>query len=181
MPTANATLTYDSSTGNFTTASTQASYNGLTIPYTAGSTISFNGVNFVITGAPATGDTFTLSPNYGASFTATNDNRNALQLSSLQTANTLVNNTAGAATATYQSTYSQLVSLVGNKTREIDIRNQAQTALVAQTRQEEQSVSGVNLDEEAANLMRYQQAYQAAGKALQISSTLFDTLLSLGR
>ena len=44
-----------------------------------------------------------------------------------------------------------------------------------------QSESGVNLDEEATNLLRYQQAYQAAGKVMQIASEMFDTLLSLGR
>jgi len=52
---------------------------------------------------------------------------------------------------------------------------------VNQTTSAQQSLSGVNLDEEAANLLRYQQAYQASGKALQIASTLFDTLLSLGK
>lgn len=181
LPNADATLTYNSGTATFTTSSTQASYDGLSIPYTTGSSISLNGVNFVITGVPANGDTFTISPNYGVGFTATNDNRNALQLAGLQTKNTLVNNAAGtAATATYQSTYSQLVSLVGVKTREIGVRNQAQATLIDQVRQEEQSLSGVNLDEEAANLMRYQQAYQAAAKGLEISSKLFDTILSLG-
>ncbi len=181
LPTANVTLTYDSSTSTFVKSSADPSYNGgAPIPYTSGSTISLNGVNFVITGTPANGDTFNLSPNYGPGFTATSDNRNALQLTSLQTANTLINNTAGTATVSYQSAYSQLVSMVGIKTREIDIRNQAQTSLIDQTRQAEQSLSGVNLDEEAANLVRYQQAYQAASKALEISSKLFDTILSLG-
>ena len=52
--------------------------------------------------------------------------------------------------------------------------------MVNQLIQTQQSVSGVNLDEEAANLIRYQRAYQAAGKAIQIAGTLFDTLLSLG-
>ncbi|TCV90723.1 flagellar hook-associated protein FlgK [Sulfurirhabdus autotrophica] len=181
LPTASVTLTYDSSTSSFVKSSADPSYNGgAPIPYTSGSTISLNGVNFVITGTPANGDTFNISPNYGPGFTATSDNRNALQLTSLQTANTLVNNAAGKATVSYQSAYSQLVSTVGIKTREIDIRNQAQTSLIDQTRQAEQSLSGVNLDEEAANLVRYQQAYQAASKALEISSKLFDTILSLG-
>lgn len=181
LPTANVTLTYNSATSTFTTASTQASYNGLSVPYTSGSTISFNGVNFVITGVPANTDSFTIAPNSGASFTALNDNGNALQLAKLQSANTLINNSAGtAATATYQSAYSQLVSLVGIKSHEISVRAQAQTTLVDQVRQQEQSLSGVNLDEEAANLLRYQQAYQAASKGLEISSKLFDTILAIG-
>jgi flagellar hook-associated protein 1 FlgK len=61
------------------------------------------------------------------------------------------------------------------------VQSKAQDALVKQTREAQQSFSGVNLDEEAANLIRYQQAYQASGKVLQVASTLFDTLLQLGR
>ena len=52
---------------------------------------------------------------------------------------------------------------------------------MAQTEQAQQSLSGVNLDEEAANLLRYQQQYQAAGKVMQIANTLFDTLLNFDR
>jgi flagellar hook-associated protein 1 FlgK len=52
--------------------------------------------------------------------------------------------------------------------------------MLSQATQTQQSLSGVNLDEEAANLLRYQQAYQAAGKMIQIASTLFQTLLSIG-
>ena len=58
---------------------------------------------------------------------------------------------------------------------------QAQSTAVDQAMQVQQSLSGVNLDEEAANLLRYQQAYQAAGKMIQIASTVFQTLLDLGR
>jgi flagellar hook-associated protein 1 FlgK len=81
----------------------------------------------------------------------------------------------------FQGVYSQLVSQIGNKTRELNVTSTAQDTLVQQIVQTQQAVSGVNLDEEAANLLRYQRAYQAAGKAMQIASTLFDTLLSLGR
>jgi flagellar hook-associated protein 1 FlgK len=82
---------------------------------------------------------------------------------------------------TYQSAYSQIVSSVGVKSRDINVTAQAQASLVTQTQQAQQSMSGVNLDEEAANLMRYQQAYEASAKLMQIASTLFDTLLTLGR
>ena len=182
LPTSTVTLTYDSGTSTFTSSSSQAAYNGLSIAYTSGSAISVNGISFTVTGAPANGDTFTVDPNYGSGFTGVSDNRNALALGALQTTSTLINNSAGtAATATYQNAYSQLVSQVGNKTREYQVRSTAQDALVAQTQQQQQSYSGVNLDEEAANLVRYQQSYQAAGKALQIATTLFDTVLSLGK
>jgi flagellar hook-associated protein 1 FlgK len=63
----------------------------------------------------------------------------------------------------------------------MQVSSLAQDAMVAQTIQVQQSISGVNLDEEAANLLRYQRAYQAAGKAMEIANTLFDTLISLGR
>jgi flagellar hook-associated protein 1 FlgK len=103
------------------------------------------------------------------------DNRNALRLAGLQTANTVAGGTAS-----YQGAYSKLVSDVGIQTRESQIQSTAQESLLKQTTVALQGVSGVNLDEEAANLVRYQQAYQASGKVLQIASTLFDTLLALG-
>jgi flagellar hook-associated protein 1 FlgK len=140
--------------------------------YSVGADISFHGWTVQINGNPAAGDTFTIGPNNSG----TSDNRNALLLGGLQTQNTL-----GGGTATYQSAYGQLVSQVGTKTRELEVTSKAQMSLVAQAEQAQQSLSGVNLDEEAANLLRYQQAYQASGKVMQIASTLFDTLLNLGR
>lgn len=141
------------------------------VGYVSGNDISYNGWTTQITGAPASGDTFTVGPNSSAS----TDNRNALLLASLQTRNTLYGGTAS-----YQGAYGLLVSQVGSKTREMEVTSKAQETLVKQTIQAQQAVSGVNLDEEAANLMRYQRAYQAAGKAMQIANTMFDTLLTLG-
>ena len=82
-------------------------------------------------------------------------------------------------TASYQSAYGLMVSDVGNRAREIQVQGDAQTALVKQTVASQQSLSGVNLDEEAANLIRFQQAYQASGKVLSIASTLFDSILGI--
>ena len=107
---------------------------------------------------------------------AVGDNRNALLLGALQMANTL-----GNGTTSYQGAYSQLVSQIGNKTREIDVTSSAAGKLLSEATLSLQSESGVNLDEEATNLLRYQQAYQAAGKVMQIASQMFDVLLSLGR
>ena len=86
----------------------------------------------------------------------------------------------GQPSATLQSVYSQLVSSVGNKAREVQVNRDAQESLVGQAYEAQQSIAGVNLDEEAANLIRYQQAYQAAGKVMSIASKLFDQVLSLG-
>ncbi|MDP2029789.1 MAG: flagellar hook-associated protein FlgK [Thiobacillus sp.] len=107
---------------------------------------------------------------------AVGDNTNALKLSELQTAKTL-----GNGTATYQGAFSQLVSQVGNKTRELELTSTTTGNLVSELSTAMQSESGVNLDEEATNLLRYQQAYQAAAKAMQIASELFDILLTIGR
>ena len=187
-----------------TTTSTTVS---LAQAYTAGSSITFDGLQINITGTPSLGDTFTLNPSHnqtydsnvsnlisvngwtaeitgspaaGGSFVVSAntggsaDNRNALQLGGLQTKNTL-----NGSTSSYQSTYGQLVSQIGNKTRELESTSKAQASMVTQITTAQQSMSGVNLDEEATSLMRYQQAYQASGKILQISSKLWDTLLAL--
>ncbi len=140
------------------------------VAYTPGAGISYNGWTVSITGSPAAGDTFTVTANSGGSA----DGRNALLLAGLQMKNTLV----GGAT-TFQGAYSQMVSAVGNKTHQIDITSQAQEKFLAEANRSQQEVSGVNLDEEAANLLRYQQAYQAAGKMIQIAQTLFQTVLEL--
>ncbi|RFC39660.1 MAG: flagellar hook-associated protein 1 FlgK [Candidatus Nitrotoga sp. CP45] len=141
------------------------------VAYTTGAAITYNGWTMQITGAPAAGDTFTVASNTNA----TADNRNGLLLANLQTKNTIAGGTAS-----YQGAYAQLVSQVGNKTHELELTSRAQTSMVNQIIQTQQSISGVNLDEEAANLMRYQRAYQAAGRVIQTANTLFDTLLSLG-
>ncbi len=142
------------------------------IPFIAGANYSFGGVNLSFTGNPANADTFSVGPNTGG----VGDNRNARLLGNLQAKPIL-----DGGSATFQSSYAELVSFVGNKAREVQVNGQAGGALLAQARGAQQNVSGVNLDEEAANLLRYQQAYQASGKVMQIASTLFDTLLSLGR
>ncbi|MDB5961738.1 MAG: flagellar hook-associated protein FlgK, partial [Massilia sp.] len=143
-----------------------------TIPYVDGATYSFDGVSMSMAGTPIDGDSFTVK----RTMVGGNDNRNVLAMGQLQS-KTLLDN----GSATLQGAFAQLVSTVGNKTREVQVTNAAATAALAQATEVQQSVSGVNLDEEAANLLRYQQAYQAAGKVMQIASTLFDTLLSLGR
>ena len=84
-------------------------------------------------------------------------------------------------TATYQSAFSQLVSFVGNKAREVQIGEKAQDAQLQQATAAQQALSGVNLDEEAANLLRFQQAYQAAARVMSLAGTLFDEVLTIAR
>jgi flagellar hook-associated protein 1 FlgK len=145
-------------------------------------------------GAAAAGDSFLIRPTvngasgFGVAITdpaqlaaagapgAVGDNSNALLLTGLQTSQTL-----GNGTLTYQDAYAQMVSQIANKTSELAMSSSVASSILSEATLAMQSESGVNLDEEAANLLRYQQAYQAAGKLMQIASDLFDVLLSIGR
>ena len=104
------------------------------------------------------------------------DNTNALLLAELQTKPNTVNGSD-----TFSSAYAQLVARTATLASEADINVAAYETLTRLSVQAQQSVSGVNLDEEAANLIRFQQAYQASAKAMQIASTLFDELLGVLR
>lgn len=140
----------------------------------AGTTITLSDPNlsFQISGRPANGDSFTIETNVGG----TKDGRNANALYALSTGKSLLGGTA-----TLGYAYSQLVSSVGTQTNSAKINQEAQTALLEQATAEQQNLSGVNLDEEAANLLRYQQAYQACARAIGIAGTLFDDILSVMR
>lgn len=140
------------------------------VPYTAGQNISYNGWTVQVTGTPVAGDVFNVAPNTNG----TGDNRNALLLAGLQSQNLMSNGTT-----TLQGQFGQMIGAIGAKTNELTTTSAAQTTMVAQTVAAQQSVSGVNLDEEAANLLQYQRAYQASAKAMQIANTMFDALLTL--
>ncbi|GAB4115070.1 MAG: flagellar hook-associated protein FlgK [Sideroxydans sp.] len=163
------TITFDTPPTTYTVSGTGAPVGPQ--PYTDGATFTLNGWSTRISGTPVAGDTFTVSANSNAS----TDGGNMLKLAQLQTANTLANGTTS-----YQGAYGQLIAQVGSQTRELDVTSQAQASMLAQITRAQQSESGVNLDEEAANLLKYQQAYQAAAKAMAISQAMFDSLLQLG-
>ncbi len=141
------------------------------IAYSQGMVVSFNGMSFQMNGQPSHGDTFTLTRNTAAS----TDGRNALALGLLQTQNTV----AGGA-ATFQTAYAEMVANNGIKTRELRVMGEAQQAVLDQAQENRDALSGVNLDEEAANMIRFQQAYQASAKLLEIGKSLFDTLIQIG-
>jgi flagellar hook-associated protein 1 FlgK len=139
------------------------------LAYTAGDTYEISGVKFQISGQPSNGDQFTISANTNA----TSDNRNALALAGLQTANT-INGTS------FQGSYSQLVATIGNKTNEINVTNTAEKTRLTAIQTQQQTESGVNQDEELANMIRNQQQYQAAAKIIQAASDMINVLLTLG-
>jgi flagellar hook-associated protein 1 FlgK len=187
-PTLPVTLSYDKDSGalsgfpdgamvTVTDSSGKVINDGKPIPaadvkFANGSTYAFNGVSVTLSGAPNTGDEFTIAANKGG----IGDTRNIAALGELQTKNIFNNGTA-----TLQSSYAQMVSTVGNKTREVQVNAAAGNALLQQSQNAALDVSGVNLDEEATNLIKYQQAYQASSKVMQIAGTIFDTLLSISR
>ena len=169
------TITFTSASTFNVSDTTLSSTLATGVSYTAGGAITYNGWTVAISGAPAASDTFTIATNTGG----VGDNRNALALAALQTSNKLANNPSGTPTTTYQGAYVQLVGSVGNKTRENQVNSVSQQTLFNDAKKTQQQLSGVNLDEEAANLLRFQQAYQAAAKMVQIGSTLFDTILAI--
>ncbi len=134
-----------------------------------GTTVSFNGIEATLNGAANLGDQFLVERNLGGE----GDNRNLLALVALQRQDILDNGTA-----TYLDAYGTLVADVGSKTQQAGITRDAQQILVEQATAAREAVSGVNLDEEAANLIRFQQAYQAAAQVITTANDLFQTLIS---
>ena len=139
-----------------------------TTPVTAG---SMNGITVTLSGTPANGDTFTIAPNTGAQ----SDGRNATLMSNICQRRRRWQG----GTATLTTAYANYVNTIGNTTNEVDASNTTQTALVTQITSAQQSVSGVNINEEAANLLQYQQLYQANSKVIQTADTLFQTILGI--
>ncbi|NSL56810.1 flagellar hook-associated protein FlgK [Uliginosibacterium aquaticum] len=169
------TLTFDSALNQFNVSGAVPA----TIAYdpasnAAGTTVTLTNPNlsFAIAGRPANGDTFTIETNVGG----TKDGRNANALYAIASAKDLLGGTA-----TLGYAYSQMVSNVGTQTSEAKVNATAQAGLLEQATAEQQGLSGVNLDEEAANLLRYQQAYQACARCIGIAQSLFDDILSVMR
>ncbi len=125
-----------------------------------------------VSGAAVTGDVFRVGYNTGG----IGDNRNALSMANIQTENVLNNGTS-----TIQEAYGLLVSEIGTRTNEGKISLGAAQSLLRQTEQRIQQVSGVNLDEEAAKLIKFQQSYQASAQIISTANLLFDTLIAAVR
>lgn len=107
-----------------------------------------------------------------AADTGASDNRNGQKLLDLQTKATVGNKT-------FNDAYATLVSDVGNKTATLKTSSTTQNNVVKQLYNQQQSISGVNLDEEYGNLQRYQQYYLANAQVLQTANALFDALINI--
>ena len=152
------------------TSPTTYSVNGAgSFTFTDGDPIVINGSSVTINGTPSAGDQFTIEANYGAS----GDNSNGLLLTDMQSIGVL----DGGAISIGES-YGQLVASVGSTAHQIQAGFDAQQVVFANAEDAVLSKSAVNLDEEAANLIRFQQAYQAAAQVVTVTKTLFDSLLA---
>ncbi len=146
--------------------------NPTNIPFVSGAAISYNGWTMQISGQPAVGDTFSVGANTGGA----GDNRNALALGALQSTHSL-----DQGQSTFADAYGSLVATVGVRTQRAQATSEAQGVLLDQTTAARDNVAGVNLDEEAANLLRFQQAYQAAARVIEVANSLFDSILNAVR
>ena len=153
--------------------------------------LSFGGMTINVDGVPQDGDSYRLKPLERAAASldveikntsliaagkadgGTGDNRNALALAALQNESAIDGDTS------FNSGYARLVSDIGNKTRSLQVNSSAQQMLTSELETAQQSVSGVNLDEERVNLLYYQQMYQANARVIETAASLFDSLLGI--
>ncbi|MFA7504068.1 MAG: flagellar hook-associated protein FlgK [Burkholderiaceae bacterium] len=137
------------------------------VPYVPGDTVSFNGWNLVLNGAPVAGDSIVVSPPADVA----SDNRNAAQLLGLADRELV-----GGRTVT--GGYGELVAGIGTRAQAAEAGQRASTSWRESATTARDEVSGVNLDEEAARLIQFQQAYQAAAKVITTSQQMFDALIN---
>jgi len=156
----------------FTSATTYTVNGGAAQTYTAGGAIDVNGWRVQISGAPATGDTFTVRTNAGA----VGDNRNAFAL-----ADAMKGGVIEGGTVSVSSAIERMTGNLGLQTRAAQMSRDAEASVNESDLAARDAVSGVNLDEEAANMLRYQQAYQAAAQIISAANQMFDALLNAVR
>lgn len=185
-------VVYDGTNWNVTRLSNNTSFT--VTPDATDGTLNFDGLKISISGTtgPAANDSFTVKPVSNAIVNMTvavtdeskialgqtgtdgaSDNRNGQALLDLQNAKKVGGN------KTFNDAYATLVSDVGNKTSTLKTSSTTQTNVVTQLSNQQQSISGVNLDEEYGNLQRYQQYYLANAQVLQTASTLFNALMDI--
>lgn len=150
----------------------------ITVPATAGPPavpVPFD-YEVTISGRPQGGDNFSVSFNTNG----VSDNRNALKLIDLQNRATIgINPLAPATTgSSFTDAYGDLVERVGTLTSQARVDGEATGAILKQATDNRDSVSAVNLDEEAAKLIQFEQYYQASAQIIQVARSLFDTLIN---
>jgi flagellar hook-associated protein 1 FlgK len=152
----------------FVNATTYSINGAGSFAYTPGADIDVNGTRTQITGTPAAGDKFVIEANSGGA----GDNRNALAIIDRLGSGVLSGNT------TLKSAASSVLANVGARTAAATSQQDAQRLVLEQAQQRLESVRGVNLDEEAADMLRFEQLYQAAAQTIAVADGMFSTLLA---
>lgn len=140
--------------------------------FTPGQPIAVNGWRLDLQGTPAAGDSFTVRDNSNG----VGDNRNALAMADI-----LGRPVLDGGSTSLQSAVGQMVGRIGVQTRQAQVTHEAQQLVARENANALDSVAGVNLDEEAANMMRYQQAYMAMAQLVRVADTLFQSVLDATR
>jgi flagellar hook-associated protein 1 FlgK len=182
-PDQTATITFTSGTGAYNWELRDRVTNALVSSgsgtWSAGNPIALNGFELNLAGVPASGDVFSVAQ---TAFPASN-NGNALALANLRDAMLVgrVGNGSGGLTGGMNVTdaWAAAMADIGVRAQGAMTASSISTQVADAAKQAWSERSGVNLDEEAAKLMFYQQGYQAASKVLQVAQTLFDTLLDV--
>ena len=137
--------------------------------YVAGQAIQYQNLQVTLDGAPRSGDIFSIDNNsdgFGS-------NENLLRLIDIEAAKVLGNNN------TLHESYLGLLNEAGGTARQAQVTQEAMQVVYEQANEARDKVAGVNLDEEAANLIRFQQSYQASARLMQTANQLFDVILRL--
>lgn len=163
----------NATTITFTSATTYTISGDPTVhTYTPGADIDANGWRVEINGTPVVGDSFTVKDNSNGS----GDNRNALLLAGIMSEPVM-----NGGTTSMTSAIGQFVGDIGVKTNQAQVTAAAQKVVAEEATESMQAVSGVNLDEEAANLLRYQQAYMAISQMIRVADSCFQSVLDATR
>lgn len=146
-------------------------------PYTSGQAINIDGWQITLKGTPNAGDTVTvgnvLDPQYGDAYKRNAGNGGALMA---------LRDVKMFDDATLQDGWANAIAQVGTRTQSAQYATNMSTTIANNLERDRLAVSGVNLDEEAAKLIQYQQAYQASAKMLQVAQSIFDNLMqTVGR
>jgi flagellar hook-associated protein 1 FlgK len=183
-PELTATITFSDDTGAYTWELRDRTSGALassgTGTWTAGQPIELNGFALDLNGVPATGDTVTVDKTL---YPATN-NGNALAMQRMADERFVGRTLDGSGEylqgATVTDAYANTMADIGVRVQSARVSANISYASASQAAQAQASRSGVNLDEEAARLIQFQQGYQAAAKVLQVAQSVFDTMLQIG-
>jgi flagellar hook-associated protein 1 FlgK len=180
-PDQTATFTFTSDTGDYSWELRDRVSNALQSSgvgtWTAGTPIALNGFELDLNGVPRSGDAFSV----GKTLYPASNNGNALAFTALRDAALVGRGPLSAGGigggSTITDAYAAAMANIGVRVQGARSTADISGAVAAQAEASRSAKSGVNLDEEAARLIQYQQSYQAAAKILQIAQSIFDTLL----